>query len=333
MKKLLFMLFVTALFTTSCSSDNDPITGDNQTKGKVYQIDLNLQSPAFEINKTPLKEAIGDADRLIKIVVYKKTTGEVYSDTILYSGTYASTIESGKVPVSLSMPEGDYSVAVVNNRSKTSAGQTHNLQRWDPANYTTDIIENGAGTVHFTDIRDANYSVYYNTFDISVPAQVNTPLDVVLEPMWSTVRVKFTDPANFTFPEGSTYARVDLIPAAWDFHVNTKLAVNHEDGTHLSWMDATNSVLKSMIPQDSITLDYLISKTDAENNKMKLKMIYYVNENDNTIVSEKIIDLNAEIENAKNYKITGRLGNIWGENSNFNISLGEFNPEDVVINF
>ena len=337
MKKIfLTLLATTALFATSCSSDNDPIIDNPTDGGKIVNVSLNIKSAAYEIDKTPMR-SLSDAslsDSEIRIVAYKNT-GEVYSDTaILYNDFKSLLKEDGSFPFAINLREGNYHLAVVNNKVKANVlGDIISLYRWNPQSFENDTMLRGSGVgLEISDTDAANTNLYYNTVDVTASESNKEIAAIELQPMWSKATITFTDPKTFMAPANAKYVYIDIAPVTWDLNTKSKLAVTQ--ATPASHNINGNGGLYSiewLRTQNSFTYQFNISKTDADNNNMSINFKFYTEQDLATLLDEKTIDLKTQIENGQNYLISGKIGNITGVDQSMNITLGEFKNENIII--
>jgi len=343
MKKLFFILFATTALFSSCSNDDDNFgqIDPNPIDTKTYPVELNIKSSAFNIDKTPLikSTSFGDA-RFLQIIAYKES-GEVYSDSVIYQEDLKTLIKADStVSFKLDLPEGNYNLAVFSIGKRYGI---HNLERdivpIVPNNYETDKYE--LPRTPIMAYPQNNTGLYYFTSNLSVSAEGNNSLDnVVLEPMWSDITVTLKDLKSEKIPSGTTGISITPRPGyLGGFNIKTKLALSQNDFGFFM-MNGTfgtpYGIFRVMAYNENInneqTLTYVSSK--GKNVDMSL-LIEYVTTNNilqNTVVmGGQEIKLSNKFENGKSYNISGKLDASNGQS--MNISLGEFNKEDVVIEF
>ena len=340
MKKILFLLFTITTLFSSCSSDDDNFDQtDPNPIAKTYPVELNIKSSAFNVDKTPLTKSssFGDA-RFLQIIAYKES-GEVYSDSIIYSADLKTLIkEDSTVSFKLDLPEGNYNLAIF------SIGNRYGLHNHErniipilPNNYETD--EYKLSTTPIMGYPQNNTGLYYFTNSLSVSAKGNNNLDnVLLEPMWSDITVTLKDMNSEKIPSGTTEISVTPRPGyLGGFNIKTKLALYKYDSGFFM-MNGTFGTPYGIFQvisskANTSTLTYVSSK--GEDTDMSILIEYITTDN----VLQNWVTMGAhefklpnKFENGKSYNISGRL-NVSTGDSDLNLKISELNPNEVEIPF
>ena len=333
MKKVLFLLlYITTLFS-SCSSDSDSINNDvdSSINAKKYTVNLNVKSTGFEVDKTPMK-SLTDSYTFMQIVAYKES-GEAYSDTIIMPEQISEIIsEEGSFPFSIELPQGNYHLAFIQRRYLKGGvlGYTVDMIKLKPENFYTDTYGGGmAGTILARN-NDANVEDYYQSIEISVPnTSQDSTIDIVLEPMWSTVSISIE---NVIPPTGGNFMAIDLSPAYTRYNIWDKLApYNWITHTYTIYGDNGFVAVKQGVNNGTAVAGLNVSKTTAENNNMVLIIKWY-KDSSRTLLMTSQIDLKTQVENGQNYKISGKCSDILTGlgSSNLNITYAPFNEDEPV---
>ncbi len=317
---------------SSCSSDNDtPIDnglGSNITE-KKYTVNFDIKSAGFEVDKAPMRSLNGYSTYL-QIVVYKQA-GEVYSDTLITPEMMTGVItDDGKLPFSVTLPEGSYHVAFMHSTYNKGGAldATPEKIKLKPTNFYTDTYGGGIRGLIKGGV-DANIGNYYQTIDITMPnLSQNSIAQIELEPMWSTVSIAIED---LTPPSNCNFISIDLAPSYILYNLSDKLAP-YDMGTHrfLTDYDGGLDPVKPGVNNGTVGINLNVSKTSSENNQMKLIIRWYKDETRALIVTSEI-DLHTQVENGLHYKVRGKLADIPGES--MSVSLTPFNKEEIDIPF
>ena len=330
MKKLLLLLLAATTIFSSCSSDSDSINngGDSNVNAKKYTVNLNVKSAGFEVDKTPMKSADEKVRKIFQYVIYNED-GSVYSDSLYIENQVPPMInDQGEINIQLQLPEGKYHLAILYM-------PTYNIRQYpedcklSPKNFNTDYYSNTPPL----NMRWDNQNVFYQVTDLNVLANEDNSINSIeLEPMWSEVELKLSDIQTSKVPDETEALIVYFTPSYSGFGIKSKTAsfVIPKDTIRASLVYPTKS--------DTLTINYLVAK--GVDNSMGIS-IHYVKKTSTysnfTTISKKEIKLENKLENGYHYKIGGKLGNYDGytdnNNQSFNISLGDFNKEDVNIEF
>lgn len=328
MKKILFLLFATTMFATSCSNE-DPIMDNSPSNNvKTYDVTFTIENKGFDVDEQPFTKALNDAFHSdIDVVVYKES-GEVYA-TYSHAPNFPDTTGSIKqelsyVPeysLSLKLPEGKYHVAFAYYLESFM---------WYTSNYFTDTIQSRyPGQANY---RDDNMFLYYASVDLDVSAQSTTePIPVILNPMWSEVQVDL-DVTDFNImPEGADRVIFGVTPDYTGLSVSTQLAPIAPRLTTSGKSSSGYTALDKN--QTTYSTTYSIAKTAEENNNLKFYVKFVNGEIPNqTLISEQVYDLKTQVENGYKYKVKGTIKSD-NPSQAMSISLGEFSKEDININF
>lgn len=144
--------------------------------------------------------------------------------------------------------------------------------------------------------------------------------------MWSYIDINIKDAQTFEVPEGTNAIQFEVNPLYYGFGVKSKLATFKDENLTIVSLEAVRA-------NPIFNLRKIVTKTDAENNTIGANIIYLKIDGDTTILESRKLEVpQTSLENGYYYNINGNLGSKKSGQST-NISLGEFNKEDIEIEF
>ena len=333
MKKVLFFLS-TIFLLSACSNDNDPINSGN-TDDIKYPITLNIETPKIEIETSTLRALtpIADGDPILYYLVIYKENGEIYYtyDYLVEPGYNSSNglgadnifiSDGANISTALLLPAGNYHIAMMIHRKDSKHPNTtinplagplinYNVDFFNPVNIYESIYHNGG--------------VYFNTADLSVvTSETAQNLSMELQPMWSYIDVNIEDAQTFEVPEGTNSLQFVVNPLYYGFNVKSKLAPFIDDRPIIFSLDSIRT-------NPAFNLRTTVSKSVADNT-ISTSIKFLKIDGDTTVLETKQLPIpSSNLENGFYYNIHGSLSKNAGQS--MNISLGEFNKEDVNIEF
>ena len=335
MNKILFLITCFLILFSSCSSDSDSVLNNiDSNNEKKYVVNLDIQSDAFKVDKTPMKNASFGSNHFVQIVAYKES-GEVYSDSVIYAEDLKDLIDADNtIPFSLELPAGKYHLAVLSApKGNLPPNYESNFTYFvmHPENYNTDRYSYFSynPTAFYT-----NYNLYYNNADFEVFEDGKNSLDtVVLEPMWSNVTVNITDIKSSKLPEGTAYLRILYQTYYKAFYIKTKLAMDTMPmifhGGELG-----SYAVRLYDYTDEVTMSFSPAKGEDDSMGIKIEYIKHDRELERYVtIGSKEIKFDNKFENGRNYKITGKLSDAEIGNAGFSIKINALSSDSIDIPF
>ena len=312
MKHLLYITI--AILLSACSNDN---AIDNSVNSeKTYPVSFSITDASFNVDENNLRST-NDSTKFRLFVYFYNEEGEIAN----YEGKIYDLNTNGLYSYKKDLLPGKYYVSFLTIKS---------VKEYDyiplsyPYNFYTDYY---------------NYStenVYYATAEITVVVNNNTTQteNIDIKPMWSQLNVKIGDAQTFDVPEGTEALHFVVTPDFYGFGFENKLASKSNQIHYSNWVDPSIVKIDDIRENPTFTYTTSVSKTNL-NNTLGIS-IQYVKLNNDTVSevlqTRQLKIANTEIDNGFIYSVKGNLGSKNSTNG-FNISLGEFNKEDVVIDF
>lgn len=325
MKKYIFILTIISAFLTSCSSEDLPTTAiDKET---TYPITFKIANP-LSVEGVPFRSVKSKNEGLesIEMRIFNEI-GDCLTFLMLNQDNKAQWLQpNGSANIELSLPKGNYILNFFTVLDSSLYGYGGPFLHSGMYNYFEFYVPN-EGT-----------KGYYESLKINVAGTNETvEKDIVLKAMWSNVNITLEDAQTFSVPEGTDALRFDVSPLYTGFNLDTKLATVKAPDDFLSDFNKSRTNLISL---DSVRLNptytalKYVYQTLPENGNLAIKVNYLKTKGTTEPVVLKTRELqipDISIENGYNYNISGKLDVSNGQS--MNISLGEFNKEDVVIEF
>lgn len=324
MKK--YILIALTILITACSSDNDNFSVSNNQENKTYTVNFNVKPTNLSIEESPLKRSMNNGDvYFFQCVVYDQN-GDFLLDVVYNSYTHPELTNKSIIPFSLGLPVGNYRVVFISiiYDEDISSGSIIGSD----SKYTDYYIKSVQGFENTYD----NEGVYFENLDLTI-VESDKPIekDVVLKPMWSNLNILIEDAQTFDVPAGTDALQFVVNPHYYGFALDTKLAKDMYPNSDKFGIVALNSVRLNS------TYTFSTSLCESEfNNDLQIKINYLKTTSDSTYTILASRDLKigqTSLQNGYNYDINGSLGSSKAPEQSMNISLGEFNKEDVLIEF
>lgn len=333
MKKLFFIVIASASLFCSCNNDNDLLTTPT-VDTKEYQVNLEIKSNTFDLNKTPLTKNI-DVDSTtytqisqMRIIAYKES-GEFVKDTIINSKDSqilidASNTSNNTLKASIYLPVGKYILALIGDRISDNY--------FSPKNFNTDYYERTTNPTK-TVAKLGNIGMFYESMSVTVNAtsENNTiaTQSISLKPMWSKVKVVLKGLLTAKIPANTDWIRPVYQTHYYGFGLKSKLA-----NKTIIWGYENNSsdLNRYSIPRSNIDMGssiYFVGKGENTNMGLNFQFLQGVeNSNDITILNSKLInfDTKYQFDNGYNYTITCDMVKVLGDagnNPSLNITVDQ----------
>ena len=304
-----------ATLFTSCSNDNDNLISDN--KEKLYTVNFKIKNTQFKIEESDLK-SISSEEVLLNVFFYAED-GYISGHKELIVN-----LNDAYFDLSAELLAGDYKVAFV------VSTLYHGLSLTNYYSYPIDYFELSRHVASFPNIIYDNRDVFYNNKEINVSGNQASQDEVVeLNPMWSYLKINILDANIFDVPEGTEMLGFDIKPRYAGFGIANKLA------TKPYVIDESKDLvsLDSIRMNSNFTYTAALSETEGDNS-ISVNIQYMKKDADSIIVigTRELKISQTTLKNGYNYNIKGKLGSK-NSGQSMNISLGEFNPKDEVIEF
>lgn len=322
MKKLIYILTLAVISTlTACSSDDNYTVPDSAEKN--YTVNFKIQDSFLNVEESEIRSTQSKDSILLKIFVFdeKGIISNYKNDTI-----NLNEIQNNVFDISMEFSAGKYTIAFI--ATKNFAYQSLSNIYMYSTSYSEVERWNSSGT-EYTGLSD-NRDVFYNSIEINVAE--NQPIQdesVSLNPMWSYLNINISDAKTFDVPEGTEAIEFDIKPRYVGFGFSDKLA------TKPYTLDKETDIISIESVRENSTFTYkaALSETNGDNN-VSINVKYLKNDANSTIVldTRELKIAQTTLKNGYKYNINGKLGS-QNSRQSMNISLGEFNKEDVNIGF
>lgn len=315
MKQLLYITI--AILLSACSNDN-AIDNSIDSNKITYPVSFNITNGSFKIDESTLR-ATDDDTKLRLVIYFYNAEGKIANlEELVYDLN-----TTGSYPYTKDLLPGKYYVAVIAIKS---------IYNFEPLMFPSNFFSDYCTRTTSTE------GVYYETAEVTVVADNNETQteSIDLKPMWSQLNVKIGDAQTFDIPVGTEALRFNVNPNMYGFGIENKLASKTFEELHPYYKIADASIAKidSIRQNPTFTYTTSVSKTSADNTlSINIEYVKLKNDTVSEILQTRQLKIaNTQVENGNIYSVKGNLGSTNTTNG-FNISLGEFNKEDVVIDF
>lgn len=312
MKQLLYITI--AILLSACSNDNaidSPTDSD-----KTYPVSFNITEASFNIDESNLRTT-GDSTKLQMFIYFYKADGKIYN----YEEKIYDLNTTGSYAYTKDLLPGKYYVAFLTIKSVNKSDYT---PLYYPIGFSADYYPG------------SSKNIYYATTEITVVANNTTTQteSIDIKPMWSQLNVKIGDAQTFDTPEGTQALVFNVTPNLYGFGFENKLASKSNQIHYSNWVDPSIVKIDGIRKNATFTYTTSVSKTNADNTLgVNIQYVKLNNDTISEVLQTRTLKIaNTTVDNGFIYSVKGNLGSTNSSNG-FNISLGEFNKEDVIINF
>lgn len=329
MKKIFYLFTIISAFLTGCSSEDLSTTGTD--KEATYPINFKIANP-LAVEGTPFRSSSAEDMRLdfLEMGVFNES-GDLLMNFMFNKNNQSAWLQpDGTAQIGLSLPKGVYYIYFFTIKDLKISNIARPL--------LTDPIYNKDDNYFTSYVYTDAINCYYESIATTVaPTNQTIEQNITLKPMWSNLNLTLNDAQTFNAPEGTDALQFVVSPLYVGFHLNTKLATDKVSENWVSIMSKykTNTIsLDEIRANATFTYPTYVYQTLPENGNLAIKVNYLKTKNTTDTIVLKTRELqipDITIENGYNYNISGKLDA--GNGQSMNISLGEFNKEDVVIEF
>lgn len=289
MKKLLSALTAVAILA-SCSN-TDELTIEND---KTYKVAFNVTGFIVDNGshgKTGIELPIRGG--YFQYAIYKNDGSLLKTNVIAQSNE-----PEGSFRINEQLPVGNYTAAIMYTYGDTQ----DRYPIFIPSDLEKDYCTGNRFIVKGTN----NERIYYNTVPLVISNKDNdTPIDVVLDPMWSEIDVEITDAETFVLPGEANLIGCFLTPDYAGFGIKDKTACKEKEFSGSGTLDMLCTSENDVRAKGGI---FNIIASEGDDVTVKLLYVEHSENVSAKIWNEKVIH-QGKIEKGYRYTFTGAIGN------------------------
>lgn len=321
---LLINILLVILFS-ACTNGTDLVINNEE---ETYPIQFVVIDPTLQMEGSPLRSTSQTRYLTsIELRVYNED-GDQIMNLYYYDKTDWQMVD-GKAYISLSLPKGVYHFGfyTISSYSNTSSYYS-----------SVDLQINKHNYFSYYYPYESTHNYYESITTTVEPTNQTIEQEITLKPMWSNLNLTIEDAQTFDAPEGTDALQFIVNPLYLGFSLKERIATQKAPNNFISVFSKykSNTVsIDSIRSNSSFIYPTYVYQTLPENGNLAIKINYLKTKNvtDTIILKTRELQLpNITIENGYSYNIKGRLDSK-KSGEEMNISLGEFNKEDVLIEF